>query len=89
MKTSRAKIAGRFWRCVLGKPPGTDYGSCEYNTRTITILDKLPPIERKGTAIHEALHAVYPFLTEDAILDGEYAVMDVLRAFGLTIVEDD
>jgi hypothetical protein len=85
----RVRIAGRYWRVVLGKPPGTNLGECDYATRTITIRDTLQPIERKGTAIHEALHAAYPDLDEDAVLRGEYAVMSVLRACGLAIVEDD
>jgi hypothetical protein len=89
MTGKRVRIGGQYWRVVLGTHPGSCCGQCDYQTRTITVRQSLPPLERKATAIHEALHAAYPDLDEDAVMRGEYAVMSVLRACGLAIVEDD
>lgn len=34
-----------------------------------------------STAIHEVLHAVFPQLSEDAIIDGEAALVDLINKF--------
>lgn len=34
-----------------------------------------------STAIHEVLHAVFPQLSEEAIIDGEAALVDLINKF--------
>ena len=45
--------------------------------------------ERVATAVHEAIHVAYPFLSEEAVLAGELAVMKALRAYHLLHPEED
>ena len=74
-----AIINGQRWRVERRKLRG-DYGTCCHFTREIAIESRLSYIEALGTAIHEALHAVYPDKTEEYICKGEHAIMATLRA---------
>lgn len=84
--------AGDRWlRVQSGEPGPGNAGHYDEDSATITVRDTLDTREGVSTAIHEALHASYPFLTEDAVLSGEANVASVLFAYletrGLTITE--
>ena len=56
-------------------------GFCNRDRKTI-VIRKTENTDRTGVGVHETLHAVYPFLDEDAILAGEEAVMSVIKTLG-------
>jgi hypothetical protein len=82
--TRKVRIRGKNWRIVVARPPVKEKieGLCEYDTRTIYLT---PGTELPATLIHEVLHACYPDLCEDAIEEGEAAIINAIIAMGLVV----
>jgi hypothetical protein len=89
MKPIRVKIGRQYWKVVKARLPRDTYGRCCYETRTITVRDGTTKAEMLATAIHEALHAERPDMTEAEVLSAEGSIMRVIKAYGLVDFEDD
>lgn len=81
-------IANRRWGVRYGEPGRSLNGVCDFDRHEIIVRPTLTLPETLGVAIHEALHAAYPWLTEEAIEAGELGVVRVLRAMDLIPAED-
>jgi hypothetical protein len=87
MKRIFIKIDGARWKVLFKKPTAKDYigieeddiGLCVSEEKTIFATPD--PDMVLGTAIHEVLHAVFPQLSEDAVIAGEEALMELLNKF--------
>lgn len=69
----RLHIRGQKWRIVIARPPENKCTAlCDYRTRTIFIR---PSYQAKlNGVIHEVLHACFPDLTEEAVIEAEHAM---------------
>lgn len=74
--SGRVRIRNQWWRLVYGRAPRAKvHGLCDYEDRTLYVTRRGVP---QATAIHEALHAALPYLTEEEIIAGEEAVVNAL-----------
>lgn len=86
-KRITVRICEQPWKIAFKKPTEDDYigveeddiGLCVAEDRKIFV--EPDPDSVLSTAIHEVLHAVFPQLSEDAVIDGEAALMDLLNKF--------
>jgi hypothetical protein len=87
MKRIFIKIDGARWKVLFKKPTEKDYigieeddiGLCVSEEKKIFVTPD--PNMVLGTSIHEVLHAVFPQLSEDAVIAGEEALMELLNKF--------
>lgn len=88
-KARRFSIAGRVWRWIY-KPLRNDYGVCNYTERTITIDSGRAHagLERLDTEIHEALHALQAFATEEHTADVASTLAGILWGLGYRLTEE-
>lgn len=84
-KLKTVTIGGKRWKVKwvddLRDPddPSVElWGLCDYDTHTLTINNKQDLEEKADTIIHEMIHAIFPFLNEDAVAD---AATDIIKAF--------
>jgi hypothetical protein len=88
-------ICGEKWRVLFRRPTERDYigveeddiGLCVAEDKKI-FVDPIPD-NVLSTAIHEVLHAVYPQLSEDAVIDGEHALMDLINKFPQKLLNEN
>lgn len=78
-------VKGRKFRVVI-KDAGCDENGHKldgYVTRcnTIVVDKNLPVAAQRSTLIHETLHALYPFLTEREVLEGEQTLFELLKPY--------
>lgn len=86
-KRITVRICGESWKVIFKRPTEEDYigveeddiGLCVSEEKRI-FVDPDPDVVL-STAIHEVLHAVFPQLSEDAIIDGEDALVDLINKF--------
>lgn len=86
-KRITVRICEQPWKITFKKPTEDDYigveeddiGLCVAEDKKI-FVDPDPDMVL-STAIHEVLHAVFPQLSEDAIIDGEDALVDLINKF--------
>ena len=86
-KRITVRVCDQPWKVVFKKPTEDDYigveeediGLCVSEERKILVTPD--PDNVLSTAIHEVLHAVFPQLSEEAIIDGEAAIMDLIHKF--------
>lgn len=74
-KIRRAKLRGR-------------YGDCDYGQRIIRIHETLAGNELLDTLIHELIHARWPDLHEDAVIDFSETLTGVIDAEGFREPDD-
>jgi hypothetical protein len=75
----KTKIRNKFWNVESeSKIPIGLLGQCDYEKKTLHIPHEGDTKDELGTIIHEVLHAVYPDLNEDAIIEGENAITRIL-----------
>jgi hypothetical protein len=94
-KRISVRVKSETWKVVFKKPTEDDYigveeddiGLCVEEEKKILVDPD--PSSVLSTAIHEVLHAVYPQLSEDAIIDGEDALVDLLHKFPQELLHDD
>ena len=81
------------WKVIFKKPTEDDYigveeddvGICVSEDKKILVTPD--PETVLSTSIHEVLHAVFPQLSEDAVIDGENALMNLLNKFPQELLE--
>jgi hypothetical protein len=94
-KRISVRVKSETWKVVFKRPTEDDYigveeddiGLCVEEDKKILVDPD--PYSVLSTAIHEVLHAVYPQLSEDAIIDGEDALVDLLHKFPQELLHDD
>jgi hypothetical protein len=94
-KRISVRVKSETWKVVFKRPTEDDYigveeddiGLCVEEEKKILVDPD--PSSVLSTAIHEVLHAVYPQLSEDAIIDGEDALIDLLHKFPQELLHDD
>ena len=94
-KRISGRVKSETWKVVFKRPTEDDYigveeddiGFCVEEDKKILVDPD--PSSVLSTAIHEVLHAVYPQLSEDAIIDGEDALVDLLHKFPQELLHDD
>jgi hypothetical protein len=94
-KRISVRVKSETWKVVFKRPTEDDYigveeddiGFCVEEDKKILVDPD--PSSVLSTAIHEVLHAVYPQLSEDAIIDGEDALVDLLHKFPQELLHDD
>jgi len=83
----RFRIGGRVWRWVY-KPMRAYWGLCDYGSRTITIdTGHRDALARLDTEIHEALHALQAFATEEHTAATAEALAAILHGLGYRLTE--
>jgi hypothetical protein len=94
-KRINVRVKSETWKVLFKKPTEDDYigveeddiGLCVEEDKKIFVDPD--PSSVLSTALHEVLHAVYPQLSEDAIIDGEDALVDLLHKFPQELLHDD
>jgi hypothetical protein len=77
--TRTVYIAGQRWKLRRAKL-NRKYGDCDYATRTIRIDERISGIELLDTLIHELVHARWPDLHEQAVIEFSNIAAEVLDA---------
>lgn len=77
----RVTLAGRVWRWCYTRLRGSADG-WQNDNGTVLIHDKLTPQRRLEVELHEALHCIYPDLSEDAVC---YGARDLRRLLYVTL----
>lgn len=82
------KIGGRSWRWRY-KPMRAYFGLCDYTARMITIDASRSHVgqARLDTEIHEALHALQAFATEDHTAEVASTLADILWRLGYRLTD--
>ena len=86
-KRLTVRISEEPWKIIFKKPTEDDYIGVEADDIGLCVAEdnkifvEPDPDSVLSTAIHEVLHAVFPQLSEDAVIDGEAALMDLLNKF--------
>jgi hypothetical protein len=84
----RFTIGGRSWKWVYRRMRRL-YGLCDYGSRTVTI-DATPStagLVRLDTEIHEALHALQAFATEEHTAETASTLAAILWSLGYRLTE--
>lgn len=82
--TRRVRIRGKWW--VLDWRRSRELrrrrlcGECRWKSRVIFLTEQPDEREATATVVHEVLHACYPDLGEDAVIEGERAIVAALKA---------
>lgn len=83
------QLSRKKWTLTDEPPKNGDYGHVLWKEKQIDIRTKRVTTEEKvDTAIHETIHTVMPWLTEDAVLNLTLSIMKVLRAYDAFDHED-
>ncbi len=80
-KTATIPIRSEKWKVFFKSPPKNADGAigfCIFDQRKIYVT---PDEDCLGTMIHELLHALFPQLNEDAIVEAETVLMIGLSKF--------
>jgi hypothetical protein len=64
-----------------------NYGLCDYTNRTITIDTQQSGKTRLDSEIHEALHAIQAFATEEHTAHAASTLADILHGLGYRLTE--
>jgi hypothetical protein len=93
-RTLRVQIDGKPWRWVYKRLPqdkdgATVCGKCDWAARTVSISKNLEGVERLDTEIHEALHAVQGFASEEHVTDVATTLAEILWRLGYRLQGGD
>ncbi|NBW14550.1 MAG: hypothetical protein EBR82_41780 [Caulobacteraceae bacterium] len=80
-------IGEQRWKITRARLRGI-YGDCNYATRTIRLHGGLRGVDLLDTLIHELIHARWPDLSEDAVVEFSETLSAVLDAEGFRHAED-
>lgn len=80
-------IGEQRWKIRRAKLRGK-YGDCDYGQRVIRIHETLAGNELLDTLIHELIHARWPDLHEDAVIDFSETLTGVIDAEGFREPDD-
>jgi hypothetical protein len=86
-RTLRVQIDGKPWRWVYKRIPQnsdglTIYGKCDWATRTVSISLSIDGLDRLDTEIHEALHAMQGFASEEHVTEVATTLAGLLWRLG-------
>lgn len=81
-------IGEQRWKITRATLRGI-YGDCDYGTRTIRIHAKLRGVDLLDTLIHEIIHARWPDLHEDAVVEFSETLSGVLDAEGFCHADEE
>ena len=87
-------IDGNKWKVIFRRPTESDYIGVEEDDIGLCVSEEQKifvdpdPDTVVSTYLHEVLHAVFPQLSEDAIISGENAVLDALERFPKDIITE-
>lgn len=90
IRTLRVQIDGKPWRWVYkriaqSKDGLTVCGKCDWATRTVSISLTLDGLDRLDTEIHEALHAMQGFASEEHVTEVATTLAGLLWRLGYRI----
>lgn len=74
-------IGGQRWKLRLARLRNI-YGDCNYGTRTIRIDDRLTGTDYLDTLLHELIHARWPDLSEEAVVEFAGILTTILEQEG-------
>lgn len=86
-KRITVRVCGKPWKVIFKRPTEDDYIGVEEDDIGLCVAEDKKifvdpdPDSVLSTALHEVLHAVFPQLSEDAIIDGEAALIDLINKF--------
>jgi hypothetical protein len=87
-RTRTVYIAGQRWKVCRARLRGR-YGDCDYATRTIRIDERISGTELLDTLLHELVHARWPDLHEEAVIEFATMATEVLDAERFRRAEDE
>ena len=67
MKNVKINLAGEVWKIKFMNMHATLHGECDADAKTIRINNKTPKNQVIEILIHECLHAIFPYLTEETV----------------------
>lgn len=79
MDNFNCKLNGEWWMITAKQLERTDLGEADYHEKTITVDSSLVGDKRFTTAVHEAIHAVYPYLVEAEVERGGNELAEFVR----------
>lgn len=77
----RVTLAGRVWKWTYTRLRGSADGWANDNG-TVLIHDRLTPRRRLEVELHEALHCLYPDLSEETVTSGAADLRRLLWRLG-------
>lgn len=86
-RSTEVWIAGERWRLVEAKLRSS-YGVCDYQTRTIKVCSGLPAHELLDTLLHELIHARWPDIAEESVVEFAAILAAAVTDWGFRRVED-
>jgi hypothetical protein len=81
-------IGGNRWKLRRCRVPSDRYGDCCHDSRTIRISQSLHGEELLNVLLHELIHARWPDLSEDAVLEFADELAGVVHAEGFRQPDD-
>ena len=91
-KIKKATLGGRRWTLNWkdkvsdpDRPKEKFVGMCWHDKRTIDVCVDQPPKEVSETTIHEGIHALFPFLTEEVVDQAARELNELLWAAGFIV----
>jgi predicted RecB family endonuclease len=86
----RVHLAGKAWRWVYKSLKRRRLaGLCNYTDRTVTICTSVRGVERLDTELHEALHALQSFASEEHTAEVATALAQILWQLGYRLTEEN
>jgi len=82
-------IAGERWKVLWDCRLRDCYGLCDYATKTIKLRAGMDHADLVDTILHELIHARWPDLSEEAVVDFSETVSGFPDACGLLQPEED
>jgi hypothetical protein len=79
-------IAGKRWQWRY-RPMRSYHGLCDYTARTITIDTDQAGKTRLDSELHEALHAIQAFATEEHAAEAAATLTEIIWRLGYRLTE--
>jgi hypothetical protein len=89
MSSRQIWIGGERWRIRVCAVPKTIYGDCDYQKKTIRVSEKLHGEDRLNVILHELIHARWPDLSEDAVVEFADELAGIVYAHGFRHKDED
>jgi hypothetical protein len=83
-----ASFRGKPYRVTFSKLPPDRLGQCDFNRGKIKVSKALRGLALMDTEVHEALHACFPDLCEEAVEESARDITSYLwrRGYRLTLI---
>ena len=63
----KTRLGGKWWEIKFVRPASGSWGRCSYGRHTISLNRGMAGRKRREITLHEGLHAMFDFLSEDAV----------------------